>query len=259
MPSSRSCVIASAGVKPSPPATTRSGSRATIFSTSTRGERRDVGQGDGLGREVAAVVGRDDPVADAEREQDLGRRRGERDDRVAARPAISTAVPSSSVTVTGKAAGDGLGLAAVGGWRWRLAAARSRGRSRRWRRRRAGGEPRTARIEAGERRRRGVGAESGVAREPPERGIGRRRGRAGRARPLASNGSKEGSGGAIARSCLPFSRRFEHAPWGRRPDFRPARAVTVAGLCRIHTGFATTRRSTGTSSRSVAQRLRRAG
>jgi hypothetical protein len=33
--------------------------------------------------------------------------------------------------------------------------------------------------------------------------------------------SNEGSGGPVHGSCLPFSRRFEQAPRGRRPDFRP--------------------------------------
>ena len=79
-PSERSLAIASAGVNPRPPATTRSGSSATIFSTSTVAERGDVGERGGLGRVVAAVVGRDDAVAGADREQRLGGGRRQRDD-----------------------------------------------------------------------------------------------------------------------------------------------------------------------------------
>ena len=74
MPSERSLAIASAGVKPRPPAMTRSAPSATIFSTSTEENVATSGKRLGLGRVVADVLGRDDPVAGAECEQDLGRR-----------------------------------------------------------------------------------------------------------------------------------------------------------------------------------------
>ena len=38
---------------------------------------------------------------------------------------------------------------------------------------------------------------------------------------------------------LTFLSKARAATAGRRPDFRPRGAVTVAGLCRTHTGFAT--------------------
>jgi hypothetical protein len=57
--------------------------------------------------------------------------------------------------------------------------------------------------------------------------------------------------------CLPFLSKVSKPPRGRRPDFRhPGATVTVAGLCRTRTGFATTRlfvlsgeRTTGLSGR----------
>ena len=43
-------------------------------------------------------------------------------------------------------------------------------------------------------------------------------------------------------ACLPLSHEgVSGCTVGRRPDFRPEGTVTVAGLCRIRTGFATTR------------------
>ena len=78
--SERNLVIASAGVKPSPPATTRSAPASTTFSVSTEEKVATSGRADGLRGEVGAVVGRHDPVAGTEVEQDLGGRRGERDD-----------------------------------------------------------------------------------------------------------------------------------------------------------------------------------
>ena len=46
-----------------------------------------------------------------------------------------------------------------------------------------------------------------------------------------------------AHRCLPFLSKVEHRPRARRPDFHLAirRVVTVAGLCRTLTGFATPR------------------
>ena len=49
--------------------------------------------------------------------------------------------------------------------------------------------------------------------------------------------------GRSHRSAYPSLEGSSIEPWGRRPDLRPRRATTVAGLCRIRTGFATTRRS----------------
>ena len=47
-----------------------------------------------------------------------------------------------------------------------------------------------------------------------------------------------------SRTVLPtFLSKVRACTVGRRPDFRPRRAVTVAGLCRNRTGFATTRRA----------------
>jgi hypothetical protein len=59
-------------------------------------------------------------------------------------------------------------------------------------------------------------------------------------KPLASI-----EGGVVSRtvaSCLPFLSKVEHRPRARRPDFHaPEAVVTVAGLCRNLTGFATPR------------------
>ena len=63
----------------------------------------------------------------------------------------------------------------------------------------------------------------------------------GHTKPLASI-----EGGVVSRtvaSCLPFLSKVEHRPRARRPDFHtPEAVVTVAGLCRNRTGFATPRR-----------------
>ena len=59
--------------------------------------------------------------------------------------------------------------------------------------------------------------------------------------PSLRTGRRRGLAGSEHGSCLPFSRRFEHEPCGRRPDSRSRGALTVAGLCRDLTGFATTR------------------
>ena len=40
---------------------------------------------------------------------------------------------------------------------------------------------------------------------------------------------------------LPFLSKVGQPPRDRRPDFRRSATVTVAGLCRIHTGFAIAR------------------
>jgi hypothetical protein len=52
-------------------------------------------------------------------------------------------------------------------------------------------------------------------------------------------GVKQGVRRWIARLRLTFLSKVRAATAGRRPDFRPPGAITVAGLCRSHTGFAT--------------------
>ena len=44
--------------------------------------------------------------------------------------------------------------------------------------------------------------------------------------------------GERSMGACPFTRRRRTRPWARRPDFQRHALVTVAGLCRIPTGFA---------------------
>ena len=76
--------------------------------------------------------------------------------------------------------------------------------------------------------------------------------------PSLRTGRRRGLAGSEHGSCLPFSRRFEHEPCGRRPDSRSRGALTVAGLCRDLTGFATTQSWSGTVPRRAAGRPMRA-
>ena len=143
--------------------------------------------------------------------------------------------PSSSREGQRERRGGHRGRARLGGRRrrpersprWRPAGSAPGWRSPRPSRRRGrahdGDEPRAARRRVGTR---GSAAIRGRARARRE--------------PLASR-SEEGSQPGSHRAC-PFSRRFEHRPRGRRPDFTPSgTSVTVAGLCRDLTGFATQR------------------
>ena len=66
MPSERNLVMASVGREAEPAGDHEVGAGRDDLLGVDRGEGRDVGKGDGLGREVAAVIGRDDPVAGAE-------------------------------------------------------------------------------------------------------------------------------------------------------------------------------------------------
>ena len=122
----------------------------------------------------------------------------------------------------GAGVGSGVGL------RWSRRVAE---RPRRWRRRSAAlarvepepvqapttsrtdeqSAPKTARVDGR--------AWDGHGGTPPDRAGAARA--SGNREPLASMVEGGVFSRWCARSCLPFSRRFEHAPWGRRPDFRP--------------------------------------
>ena len=143
--------------------------------------------------------------------------------------ASSTDVPSSSVTVTGNA-GVGLGVGEA-------AASLPDGAAT------TGTEAAGDGAEPDEHAPR-MAARSTLRRATPRRrsagdiervsGSGCRRGRVSRRtwRQDAIDPSLRSVEGGVrwsdARACLPFSRRFEHAPRGRRPDFRP-RAVHRSG------------------------------
>ena len=81
--------------------------------------------------------------------------------------------------------------------------------------------------------------------------------------PSLRHGSKEGLIGRSHGFCLPFSRRFEHAPCGRRPDSRSRgsahRSGTVLGShqLRDHTAWSgkVTRRAPGRPMRALSAAL----
>jgi hypothetical protein len=56
-------------------------------------------------------------------------------------------------------------------------------------------------------------------------------------KPLAALAEGAGSRNVLT-GAFPFSRRKSSTTVVRRPDFQRQALVTVAGLCRIHTGFA---------------------
>ena len=186
MPRSRSWAMASGGVKPRPPASTRSASRPTICSTSTRAKSATSGRVDGLGR----VVARRRPW------RRPGRRRRWR---TGSRcwPASATRCARGSAAMLDRGAlvvgqvdregggrvalecGSRLGRRRAGGAldRWRAEAAGGRG----------GGRPRRQ-----GRRRRRASSQVGAHARDLRVGCGPE-GRAGTARPLASgDGSTEG-------------------------------------------------------------------
>ena len=83
---------------------------------------------------------------------------------------------------------------------------------------------------------------------------GCREGVAGIAEPLASMGRRRGlAGGAHGPAYLSLEGSSMHREVGDRTSVPGQGAVTVAGLCRNRTGFATTRRWDWMSDRSVAQ------
>ena len=201
MSSERSLVIASAGREAEPAGDHEVGAGVDDLLGVDRGEGRDVGQGDGLGGEVAAVIGRDDPVAGTEVEQDLGRGRGQRDDLLR-----RGRERDGRAFVVGERDGKGR--------RGRRAGARQR-RSRpgsRWRRPRSemsrAPRRRSTRRGPGPGRRRGPAAGRAArperprrttgAREPPE-GMGLGRGRDESRNPSLRHGSKEGPNRSVAR------------------------------------------------------------
>ena len=210
MSSERSWAIASGGVKPRPPATTRSGSSADDLLDVDGRERGHVGQVDRGLRVVAAIVGRDDAVAGADLEQDLGRGRGQRHDDLR----LGRELDGRALVVgeRDRERGRRCGLGAAGaeglaepepGLAPGLAGAGDDAPG-------AGTPPARRRARATGRRR-GVGDRetwAGILRDRfgPEGWCARH------ARPLASRRIEGGVRGWCARSCLPFSRRFEHAP-----------------------------------------------
>ena len=239
MPRSRSWAMASGGVKPRPPARTRSASAPTMASTSTAGEVGDIGQVDGLGRVVAA----------ARRSRRPGRRRRWRTGSRCWPASATRCARGSAGIVDGGALVVGQGRPGRRPPRW--APARLDGRRCGWPR--AAGALPARRWRCRRRRRRGARASDdgqrdeassqvdAVTREPPG-GIGPE-GRPGHGTPLASgDGSTEGCQVDRCTVLPTFLSKVRASTGGRRPDFRPRGAVTVAGLCRIHTGFATTRR-----------------
>ncbi len=153
------------------------------------------------------------------REEDLGRRRGQRDD-----PLRLGRDLDDRALVIGHGGEDGRGGA--GGRRGAGRGDGGAGTARWWRdgwRRPcagAGGDGQGCKDKDG-----------GSDADAPSAGWGGQLGTSGRdrtggvatgiANPSLRLGRRRGVRGRRARSCLPFSRRFEHAPWGRRPDFCP--------------------------------------
>ena len=264
MSSDRSVVIASAGVKPSPPAITRSAPASTTFSMSTRCERRDVRQGDGLGGEVAAVIGRDDPVANAEIEQDLGRGRGQRHDLLRRRRDRDR-----RAFVVGerrrKGCRDRRACGRSGGRGW---GGTGDGRARGRRGRRSAGARGEDEDQDGEQGRRRPGGTARVAEENDgstgnlRSGIDSEGSLTNQETPRFDTDRRRGLIGRSHGSCLPFSRRFEHAPCGRRPDSRSQRSAhrsgTVPGSHRLrdHTTLEQARYHGGRLGRPHARRSR---
>ena len=196
----------SAEVNPAPPAMTRSGSRPTIFSTSTVPKVTTSGSGLRLGRVVARVVRGDDAVAGADREQGLGHGRGQRDDLLRlGRERDGRAL----VVGQGHREGRGRGRARGRG------RGRGRGGGRGWRRDRDGargdrGGAAGAGREDEERRTAQTTRVAAAALSGGRTGTGTRTGTSEadvgvggvaheNAKPLASNGSKEGSSRECAR------------------------------------------------------------
>ena len=100
MPSERNLVIASAGVKPSPPATTRSAPASTTFSVSTEEKvatsgRAAASAGKSLPSSVATIR------SPAPRSNRISVVAGVSETIFCGAAASVTAVPSSSVSVTG--------------------------------------------------------------------------------------------------------------------------------------------------------------
>src|SRR6478735_7450788 len=157
------------------------------------------------------------------------------------------AVPSSSVTVTGKAgAGDGLAVGvgatvAVGAAVGTTAAALGDGDVVAAPAHAAGNRARTTnRARSVPPDATGRTGRAGIRLKPPNGG---RRGRDESRNPSIRAGRTRGLTERAHGSCLPFSRRFEHAPCGRRPDSRSRRGAhrsgTVPGSHRLrdHTAF----------------------
>ncbi len=164
-----------------------------------------------------------------------------------------TAVPSSSVRLTGKA-GTGVGLAVGAGVAVGAAVGADVGDATA-----TLGDapallhapPRTATSDSRTSRMRNDGRGDGDIGESLRTGRARSRSIAG---PLASGMAKRGglSGGVHGPAYLSLEGSSMHREVGDRTS-APWRAVTVAGLCRNRTGFATTRRGSLVSARSVAQ------
>ena len=236
--SERSLAIDSAGVNPAPPAMTRSAAEADDLLDIDRPEGHDVGQRLRVGREVARVVGGDDPAAGTDREQGLGDGRGQGHDLLGfgrERDGGALVVGERGTGNAGAGADSGSGRrSAAAGSRWR------RDRSRRLGGRCRGRRSSRRARQRGRRRRRqqatraGVGAwrrtgGDGGTRSGTSEGWVGRRGRDESRNPSLRIDRRRGLAGEIARSCLPFSRRFEHAPCGRRPDLRSRRGVHRSG------------------------------
>ena len=243
-PRSRSLAIASGGLKLSAAGDHEVGARGRR-SSRRRPSRTWRRRGSpprpraGYGREVLDLA--DDPVAHAEREQDLGRGRRERDDLLGS-AAIVTAV---ALVVGQRDREQGAAVGASARASAAASAARRGGGGGERRGGRAGGwrpapSRRRGRRPAGAAGGRGTGCGDG----------GRRPGACDPRGTPAGEGWKtktprsgvEARGQAVDRTMrLTFLSKARAATADRRPDFRPMGAVTVAGLCRTHTGFATCR------------------
>ncbi len=248
MPSERSLVTASGGVPKLPPAMTRSGWSPTIFSVSTPWNVATTGSEWASGGKSATSSTLATTRSPAPSLKRISVAAGVRDTILVGSAASATEVPSSSVRVAGKAGagvavGSGVG-AAVGAGVAEATASDGPALA-------AWLEPEPELVQAP--------TTTARARSTPKtaRGTGRKKGTEGRLR-IGWESEASAVAGPSRRSrrrglqpvvctVLPtFLSKVRACTVGRRPDFRPGwGTVTVAGLCRNHTGFATTRRGAG--------------